>query len=120
MEFVKKNSLYITLGGIVVALIGLFLPFYKISLFGFSTSVSLFDSGHGKIVLIALIVAAVLAYLKKYKFTLIPLVISAGFIIYNVIDVSKAKLGSLGIGAILLILGAAVAIAVTAINFKEN
>ena len=120
MEFIKKNSFYITLGAIVVAIIALFLPFYKISFLGFSTSVNLFESGHGKITLVALIVAGVLVFLKKKKFALIPLAISAGFIIYNVIDVMRAKIGSLGIGAILLIIDAVVAIVLTALKFKEN
>lgn len=120
MEFIKKNSMYVTLGSIAAALLGLFLPFYKISFLTISTSVSLFDSGHGKITLVALIVAGILVYLKKTKYSLIPLVVSAGFIVYNVIDVMKAKIGSLGIGAYLLILGAAIAIAVTVIEMKKN
>ena len=120
MEFVKKNSMYIALGSIAATLLGLFLPFYKISFLGFSTSVNLFDSGHGKITLVALIVAGILVFLKKTKLTLIPLVVSAGFIVYNVFDVMKAKVGSLGIGAYLLILGVAAAIAVTVIEMKKN
>ena len=118
MDFIKKNSLYITLGGIALAILGVFLPFYKISFLGLSSSVNFFEAGQGKITLLALAAAGVLVYLKKEKIALAPLVAAVGLTIYNMIDVSKASsgLGSLAIGAYLCLIGTIVALAVVGIK----
>lgn len=64
MDFIKKNRMWITLGGLALALIGCFLPFAKASVLGFSQSVKYTD-GDGILVIIAVIVSAVLVFLKK-------------------------------------------------------
>ena len=118
MDFLKKNGMYVALGAIVIALVGLFLPFWKISFLGISSSVNFFQAGQGKITLIALAAAGVLVFLKKDKIALAPLVAALGLTIYNMIDVSKASagLGSLAIGAYLCLIGSAVALVVVGIK----
>ena len=118
MDFLKKNGMYVALGAIVIALVGLFLPFWKISFLGISSSVNFFQAGQGKITLVALAAAGVLVFLKKDKIALAPLVAALGLTIYNMIDVSKASagLGSLAIGAYLCLIGSAVALVVVGIK----
>ncbi len=118
MDFLKKNGMYVALGAIAIALVGLFLPFWKISFLGISSSVNFFQAGQGKITLIALAAAGVLVFLKKDKIALAPLVAALGLTIYNMIDVSKASagLGSLAIGAYLCLIGSAVALVVVGIK----
>ena len=126
MDFLKKNGLYVSLGAIGVAIIGLFLPFWKISFLGISTSVNFFQAGQGKLTFVALLAAAVLLFLDKEKKVAAPvgkialgaLAAAVALTIYNMIDVSKASagLGSLAIGAYLCLIGSAVALIVVGIK----
>lgn len=123
MEFIKKNIKWIGLGGCILILISLFLPFATVSatVFGqtFSESVTYID-GDGKFVLMAAIAAGVLIFFKKELISLIPLGIGAGITIYSAINVGSAfestsnMFGSVktgfGFGFYLLILGLLVAI----------
>lgn len=118
MDFIKKNRMWITLGGLALALIGCFLPFAKASVLGFSQSVKYTD-GDGILVIIAVIVSAVLVFLKKEKFSLIPSGIAAIITIYDMINTSHVASGlasvSLGIGAFVIIIGLIVAIIIPVI-----
>ena len=117
MDFIKQNSKWVILCGLAVAIIGCFLTFAKVSVLGFSQSINYVDDGRdGIIVIIAAIVAAVLVFLKKEKFSVIPSAIAAIVTIYDMINISKvagsASLAgvSIGIGAFVILIGIAVAI----------
>ena len=123
MEFVKKNIKWIALGGCVLAIISLFLPFATVSAEIFGTSISesvTYIEGDGAIVFAAIVVAGVLIFLKKDLFALIPIGIGTAISIYSAINVGKAfgdvsslygdliKVG-FGIGFYLLLVGLVVA-----------
>ena len=117
MDFIKKNRMWITLGGLALAIIACFMPFAKVSIFGYSQSINYIDGGRdGIIVIIAAIAAGVLVFLKKEKFSLIPSGIAALVTIYDIINVAKVAGGSslggvsISIGAILILVGIIVAI----------
>lgn len=117
MEFIKKNRMWITLGGLALAIIACFMPFAKASVFGYSQTINYVDGGRdGIIVIIAAAVAGVLVFLKKEKFSVIPSGIGAIVTIYDIINVTKVAGGSsfggvsISIGAILILVGLIVAI----------
>lgn len=117
MEFIKKNRMWITLGGLALAIIACFMPFAKVSVFGYSQTINYIDGGRdGIIVIIAAIVAGVLVFLKKEKFSVIASGIGAIVTIYDIINVAKVAGGSsfggvsISIGAILILVGIIVAI----------
>lgn len=117
MEFIKKNRMWITLGGLALAIIACFLPFAKVSVFGYSQTINYIDGGRdGIIVIIAAAVAGVLVFLKKEKFSVIPSGIGAIVTIYDIINVAKVAGGSsfggvsISFGAILILIGLIVAI----------
>ena len=119
MDFIKKNRMWITLGGLALVIIACFMPFAKVSVFGISQSINYVDGGRdGIIVIIAAIVAGVLVFLKKEKFSIIPSGIAALVTVYDIINVSKVSGGtslagvSVSIGAILILVGLIVAIVV--------
>ena len=119
MEFIKKNRMWIALGGLALAIIACFMPFAKVSVFGYSQTINYIDGGRdGIIVIIAAAVAGVLVFLKKEKFSVIASGIGAIVTIYDIINVSKVSGGtslagvSVSIGAILILVGLIVAIVV--------
>lgn len=115
MDFIKKNCMWITIAGCALVLIGCFLPFAKVSVLGFSQAVNYID-GDGVIVLIAIIVSAVLVFLKKEKISLISTGIATIVTLYDAINVShvtgSSSLGgvSLGIGFWIILIGLIIAI----------
>lgn len=116
MDFIKKNIFWIIMGGLILATLGLFLPFASVSFLGYKQSVS-FISADGKLVLICLIATAVLFYLKKEKISLIPIGIGAIITIYDSINVGKvlgeaSKLvkATFGVGFYLVIIGIVVSL----------
>ena len=121
LKKVKENKKYVGVGGCVLALIGLFLPFATVSatmIIKYSQSVKFIDGDDGKLVLLALVAAGVLFFIDKIKekFTLIPLGIALAITIYDGLNIaSKTKdLGSyvkasLGIGFYITLLGILVA-----------
>ncbi len=111
-EVVSKNGLYIKVGALVFAFIGLFLDFAKLSysstyLGTYSAAVKYSESKDGKIVLVLILVAAALLLAEKFAKDLydkIPQsfapygpmglsVVALGITIYDAIDV-KSKFGS--------------------------
>ena len=117
MDFIKKNRMWIILGGLALAIIACFLPFAKVSVFGYSQTINYIDGGRdGIIVIIAAAVAGVLVFLKKEKFSVIASGIGAIVTIYDIINVAKVAGGSsfggvsISIGAILILVGLVVAI----------
>ena len=115
MDFIKKNCMWITIAGCALVLIGCFLPFAKVTVLGFSQAVNYID-GDGVIVLIAIIVSAVLVFLKKEKISLISTGIATIVTLYDAINVShvtgSSSLGgvSLGIGFWIILIGLIIAI----------
>ena len=98
MDFLKRNHKWIGIVGCVVVLIGCFLPFVSVSLFGVTQSVN-YMTGDGKLVLVAIIVSAILILLGKEKFSLISSIIAAVIVLYDVIN-GASQFGSLGLGGI--------------------
>lgn len=90
----------------VAVIVSCFMPFYTVSLLGFSKSVSYID-GDGVISVILAIAAIVLALLKLYKITLVPAAINLLMIMYDVSNASSVSegMGSLAVGAVIAILG---------------
>lgn len=119
--------LILGLAGAVVALISLFLPFVTVSIFGYSQSVSLIQSGFWGILAIVCVVAAgVCAFLNGGKLALFGLIASAvGLLdeIIQIISVKSNQLGSMysvGIGAWLGIIGFIVAAVGCFMLMKNN
>ena len=90
----------------VVVIVSCFMPFYTVSLLGFSKSVRYID-GDGVISIILAIVAIILVWVKLYKITLIPAAINLIMLLYDISSVSSASegLGSLAVGGVIAILG---------------
>ena len=100
MDFLKKNSKLIGLIGAAVVVIGVFLPFLKVtvSFLGYSASdtVSFIDSWEGKVTLIFGALAGVALFLKKNGLASIPTLLSFVFTIWGVIDGKSEKTYGLG------------------------
>lgn len=87
----------LALGSLVVAIISLFLPIYKISFLGLTHSISFID-GDGKIILFLLLVAGVFFVIKRYVLSLLPIIISFLMYIYAIVNIkSKLKAGTFDI-----------------------
>ena len=106
MDFLVKNRQYVGYLGCALATVGCFLPFA--SVLGISVS---YMSGNGKILLVAMIISAVLMYMKKEKASLIPSCIGALIFLNNAFKVIGMSGASLGIGIIVIFIGLAGAIA---------
>ena len=134
MDFIKKNSFALTIGGLIAAFVGMFLDFVKVKAFGLTDAVEYIDTDDGKIFLVLIIVAFVFALVEKYKdkiatqaqfvknipagiYKFVPIITSVcAFVlaIYDFID-AKDKLGgyvkvSMGIGLIIIIIGLVVTV----------
>lgn len=127
MEIIK-NKRILAIIGLVSLLLGVFLPYYTLSLLGYSDSISLWGYWEGKIVFILILANALFIfsdYIKKYipqlynsllgkliekannpKLSIIPTILCAAFIIYMFLDYGDAS-GYLdfGIGFYLLWIG---------------
>ncbi|MDD6223991.1 MAG: hypothetical protein PUB18_03230 [bacterium] len=124
LEIAKKNAQYIGYAGCVLLLIGNFLPFLTVKLFGLSQSINFIDT-NGKIVVVAAIIAGVLFFLKKDKFATIPAGISLAVIIYNIADTDVLEYSgygvvSFGFGFWLLILGIILIIGSAVLDFLKS
>lgn len=95
MEFVKKNIKWITLGGGLITIISLFLPFVTVSIEFLGQKVSEsanFIDGDGAFVFAGVVIAGVLIFLKKEVFSLIPLGICVAITLYDAFNgISKIK-----------------------------
>lgn len=129
MEFVKKNIKYFSLGGCLLVIISLFLPFVTVSMEFLGQNISQsanFIEGDGVIVFVAVVVAGVLIFIKKEILSLVPLVISVAITLYDAIngaskfgEVSSLYSGiklSYGVGFYLAIIGLIFAIACICYN----
>lgn len=115
MDFVKKNAKWIGVAGCALILIGCFLPFATVSLFGISETISLFKSGALGIILIiaAIISGAIILLEKKPKLSLITSIISALLVILNVSNAkSYSSMMKYGIGLYVVIIGLVIAIVI--------
>ena len=88
MEFIDKNRKWFGLGSCILILISLFIPFAKVSAYGYSASVSLIEGLDGKLLILPIGAAIGLFMAKKEKFSLIPLGIT---LIVVLIDLISAK-----------------------------
>lgn len=91
MDFLKKNIKWVGLGGVVIGIISLFMPFATVSaeIFGtaFDYSISYID-GDGVFVLFAMIASGVLLFLNKDLIALICLGVGACISVYSSINVN--------------------------------
>lgn len=115
-KFIGQNNV-VGLLACALILIANFLPFASVSLYGYSQSVSLMDSGKdGIIFLVAAIVTIVFIILKNDMLALIAGVITGGLGIYEILD-TNSQLGSYaayvdkGAGYYLLLIGAVLLLA---------
>lgn len=101
----NQTKLMVLIGSIA-AIIGCFMPFYKVSVWGISESVSYIE-GDGVIAIILAVAAIVLAVLNLQKFSLIPASIAMIVLIVDISGANDAAMGfgSLSIGAYVLLLG---------------
>jgi hypothetical protein len=88
-------------GGAGLLLIGFFSPLFTISLMGFSRNFGFVDflsegSWASILVLVAVVIAAVLTILKKYKLLLIPAGLVVAMLVYLVVNLA-GNLASSGI-----------------------
>ena len=77
MDYIK-NKRIIALVGLACLLLGVFLAYYKVSLFGFSQSVSLIQAWQGIIILILTIVIAFFIF-KDYVKKVVPKLFKSSF-----------------------------------------
>ena len=63
---IKKSKVFIDLSGCILAFIGLFLPFLRMSAYGYKYTYK-YINGDGKIVAVALIVSMILILLLKKR-----------------------------------------------------
>ena len=101
MDMLKQNSKYIGYGGCALAALGTFLPLVTSSALGVSVA---YISGDGKILLVLAVVAAVLMYLKKDMYSLIPSAICA--LLLLIVATKGASFG-LAYGFFVMLLGVA-------------
>lgn len=115
-KFIGQNNV-VGLLACALILIANFLPFASVSLYGYSQSVSLMDSGKdGIIFLVAAIVTIVFIILKNDMLALIAGVITGGLGIYEILDTnsqsgSYAAYVDKGAGYYLLLIGAVLLLA---------
>ena len=98
----KNNSQYLGLGGCALAIIGCFLPFASTSILGLTVN---YIDGDGKILLIAMIISAVLIFLKKEKISLIPTCIGGVLFLIDAFKALTSSYINIGIGIIVILIG---------------
>ena len=86
-------------GGAALLLIGFFTPIFSISLMGFTKTIGFVDfisqgSWASILVLVAVVGAAVLTALKKYRLLLIPAVLIVALLVYIVANLASSLAGS--------------------------
>lgn len=109
----KKPSILMLLGGNVLSIIGCFLPF--VSVFGFSVA---YIEGDGVFVLILCAIGIALTFFKP-KFAFIPNILALLVTFIGISGAADFSLSILGIGAYLIIIANAVAIAGGVMAMKE-
>lgn len=127
MEIIKKYIQYIGFAGCALMIIGCFLPFISVSFFGISKSAALIGGDipdyaiNGWIIFIIPIVTAILIFLKKSKFVLIPNIIALILVIWNGVDIinQSSGLASLSVGFWIIIIGIIIS-SLFAFIYKEN
>ena len=125
---VIRNKKILALIGIIALLLGTFLPYITLSLWGYSQSISLWGYWEGKVVLILTLANALFIFndwIEKYlpqlfdnsvgklvkkannpKFSLIPTVLVAGFAVYMLININvDSEYLKYGLGFYLLWVG---------------
>lgn len=113
----NQTKLMVIIGSIV-AIIGCFMPFYTVSVWGISESVS-YTEGDGIMVIILAVAAAVLAVLNLQKFSLIPTAIALVVTLVDIAGANDAAMGygSAGVGLHVLIIGAILSIVGSVLAF---
>lgn len=109
----KKIAGLLAVIGAAVAAVGTFLPFFTVSLLGFSESINYISGGDGIIFIVLSIVTVVLYFVKKAQFTAIPAALSLLLVLFTVINGNSevkefGDMVSTSIGAYICIIGAAV------------
>ena len=109
----------------IITLIATFLPYAKVSLFGFSQSITYASTEDGKILLVLLIAAGVIYYLKRDGIGFLVSVAVLLVIIIDFIGMNDTVSESYGmaqpaIGCYLLILGGIAMVAAPFVGNKVN
>ena len=104
--------------GVILLMVGCFLPLYKIALFGLTIS---YIDGDGIFILLLSVIIIILILCKKQKFVVIPLVFTLIVLIYDFLNISKLKdFGSLQIGFYCILLGFVICVIGTAYSIKKE
>ncbi len=122
MDFLKKNEKIIGFVGVALIVVGVFLPFVKVSALFITETVSYVQGWEGKLVLVMGIVSALFVAIKKEKLVYLPALVSLIFSIYNIIDVKNKSFGvnvNIGIGFWIIMLGIIALALVTYVEFMK-
>ena len=101
MDAIKKYAKWIGLGGCLLVIIGVFLPFLGVSVGSYSNNISYMEAS-GRVLFITLAMAEILLFLKQEKYAIVPSAISLFFVIY---DIAKNSDYSVKAGAYIMIVG---------------
>lgn len=122
---VRQERNLMALIATVVTLIATYLPYGKVSLWGFSESITYASTDDGKILFVLLIAAGVIYYLKRDGIAFIVSVLALLVIIIDFMGMNDAASQSYGIaqpaiGCYLMILGGIAMVAAPFIGNKVN
>ena len=122
---VRQERNIMALISTIITLIATFLPYAKVSLFGFSQSIIYASTEDGKILLVLLIAAGVIYYLKRDGIAFLVsvavlLVIIIDFIAMNDTVSESYGMAQPAIGCYLLILGGIAMVAAPFVGNKVN
>lgn len=111
----SDKKFIICLVGVALMIIGVFLPLYKIEIFGVSQSMNYFSNdgemADGIFIIILAIIMLVLYAFNKSKFACIPAIISIILLIHCYSDLKSSssifgsQIGSFGIGFYTMVIG---------------
>ena len=122
---VRQERNIMALISTIITLIATFLPYAKVSLFGFSQSITYASTEDGKILLVLLIAAGVIYFLKRDGIAFlvsvaVRLVINIDFIAMNDTVSESYGMAQPAIGCYLLILGGIAMVAAPFVGNKVN
>lgn len=115
-----KSKITVILGAIIM-IVGCFMPFYKVSIFGLTTGVALADGDDGKIVIAFTVVIILLAIFKLIKLSIIFAIINICITFADLSGFNNEELYGLidiGVGAYIIIIGAIMVIIGSVIGWK--
>ena len=121
MKFIKENKKYIVIVTLILFLLGLFLPFYKLSFI--STDYYKMNTSAANVITVVLVVISILlTYFNKEKPSLLTIIPTLFLIIYKMIDYKNKSygIGTFGIGAYLSVILLLIVVFLQVYNFDKK